>query len=147
MERWQVREIFSYQNIRDIPGRLPGSKHLPHLNHFISVEDLRDQMPTVINDLIEKLELKVIPYRHKKLDWIWQEWKSRQEYANIDAMIDEYIKNVINGIDQTMPFSFNICEEIVIQQKLREAGYEIKCNGLDSLPLRTIDLKELLHNA
>jgi len=103
-------------------------------------------MPTVINDLIEKLKLKVIPNRYEKLEYIYQQWKSKQKYTNIDAVVDQYIKNVIDDIDETVTTPFNIGEEAIIQQKLREAGYEIKCDGLDRLPLRTIDLKGLLYN-
>lgn len=145
LERWQLREIFSYWNIHKTIGDHPDSAHTN--NYHITVEDLRDQMPTVINKIIQKLKLNVVLDRHKKLDYIWQEWKSKQEYVNMDSIVDNYVKNVISGIDQTVPFSFNICEEVVIQQKLREAGYEIKCDGLDCLPLRTIDLKELIYHA
>jgi hypothetical protein len=144
LKRWQLREIFSYWNIHKTIEAQHSSEHIN--NYHITVEDLRDQMPAVINKIIQKLKLNVVLDRHKKLDYIWQEWKSSQEYANMDAIVDEYIKNVISGIDQTVAIPFNICEEVVIQQKLREAGYEIKCDGLDHLPLRTIDLKELLYD-
>jgi len=144
LERWQLREIFSYWNIHKTIGDHLASAHTN--NYHITVEDLRDQMPTVINKIIQKLKLNVVLDRHKKLDYIWQEWKSKQEYANMDSIVDEYVKNVIEGIDQTVAIPFNICEEVIIQQKLREAGYEIKCDGLDRLPLRTIDLKELLYD-
>ena len=144
LKRWQLREILSYWNIHDTLGVPPRSKHTT--NYHITVEDLRDQMPTVINDLIEKLKLKVIPNRYEKLEYIFQQWKSKQKYTNIDEIVNQYIKNVINDIDETVEIPFNIIEEVIIQQKLREAGYEIKCDGLDRLPLRTIDLKELLYN-
>jgi hypothetical protein len=144
LKRWQLREIFSYWNIPDTLGVWPDSKH--ENNYRISVEDLRDQMPAVINDLIEKLELEVIPSRYEKLEYIYQQWKSKQKHTNIDEIVNKYINNVINDVDETVEVSFNLCEEVIIQQKLRQAGYEIKCDGLDRLPLRTIDLKSLLYN-
>jgi len=144
LKRWQLREILSYWNLHDYLVNIPSFTHTS--NYPISIEDIRDQMPTVINDLIEKLKLKVIPNRYEKLEYIYQQWKSKQKYTNIDAVVDQYIKNVIDDIDETVTTPFNIGEEAIIQQKLREVGYEIKCDGLDGLPLRTIDLKGLLYN-
>jgi len=144
LKRWQLREIFSFWEMNSVMCQKLSEQSDNVYN--INVEDLRYRMPSVIDEIIQKLQLNVIPDRYAKIDWIWQEWTSRQYDMDRDQIVKEYINNVINCIDQTESKTFTILEEAEIQQKLRESGYEIKCDGLDYLPLRTIDLKELLYN-
>jgi len=144
LKRWQLREIFSFW---DLPTVMY-PKLLDQIDNVYNttVENLRDQLPIVVDEVIQKLQLNVIPDRYAKIDWIWQEWTSRQSDMDRDQIVKEYIDNVINCIDRTESKTFTILEEAEIQQKLRESGYEIKCDGLEYLPLRTIDLKELLYD-
>jgi len=144
LKRWQLREIFSFWEINSVMCHKLSEQSDNVYN--INVEDLRYRMPSVIDEIIQKLQLNVIPDRYAKIDWIWQEWTSRQYDMDRDQIVKEYIDNVINCIDRTESKTFTILEEAEIQQKLRESGYEIKCDGLEYLPLRTIDLKELLYN-
>jgi len=113
---------------------------------YLTDTTIDDQLPVVIDELIQKLQLNVISERYAKLDWVWQEWKSRQSEMAADLVVERYINNVVNSIELIELRQFNIFEEAVIQQQLRKLGYEIKCDGLAYLPLRTTELKELLYN-
>jgi len=144
LKRWQLREIFSFWDHWMLLS--PNSSCQFNNTYNITVEDLRDQLPVVIDGLIQRLQLNVISERYAKLDWVWQEWKSRQSEMDRDLVVERYINNVVNSIELIELRQFNIFEEAVIQQQLRKLGYEIKCDGLEYLPLRTTELKELLYN-
>ena len=144
LKRWQLREIFSFWELNTV--MYPKLSDQFTNVHNITVEDLRDHLPVVIDEIIQKLQLNVVPNRYAKLDWIWQEWLSRQDDRNRDQLVTEYISNVVNNVDRTESKTFTILEEAEIQQQLRKIAYEIKCDGLEYLPLRTIELKELLYN-
>lgn len=72
-------------------------------------------------------------------------WRSAQQY-----ILDEYnlIHKIVELTTAQKKFSWNslnVISESIVQQKLRTAGYEIRCDGLDVFPTNSLDLYNLLY--
>lgn len=73
-----------------------------------------------------------------------QEWQSRQQY-----IVDEFelLDQIITHTVTNQEFSWthiNIVAEAIVQQRLRAAGYEIRCDGLNTFPTDAKTLYNLL---
>lgn len=76
-----------------------------------------------------------------------KKYRSAQQY-----IIDEYnlTKDIVNAVleNRTMSWApLNIISESIIQQRLREKGHEIKCDGLDVFPTDSNTLYNLLDSS
>ena len=73
-----------------------------------------------------------------------EEWQLRQQY-----ILQEY-KTVCTIVDCTIkkqPYTWtdlNIIAESIVQQQLRQHGFEIQCDGLDVFPINSLELHALL---
>ena len=95
--------------------------------------------------LIEQSGFTAIQERADRLEEIHQSWLEKQSEAFKDQEIADFIDNTIQGTDFTIS-SLNFWEEAWIQQRLRERGYEIECDGLDNFPLSTIEMHKLIYD-
>jgi hypothetical protein len=69
---------------------------------------------------------------------------SLQQFTNQDYICNEIIKSVIENINFSWK-PITLLSESYIQWKLREMGFEIMCNELNTFPTNSLQLKELLY--
>lgn len=140
LESWQFREWFSLY----YPGILPNwinSQYQIESNFFlVSGNDILYNTIDTLTSIIKHCGLTI----NKNLVAFANEWQGKQQY-----ILQEYqvvCKIVENTIQKKMYtwHPLNIIAESIVQQKLREQGYEIKCDGLNTFPTNSLDLHQLL---
>ena len=73
-------------------------------------------------------------------------WKQKQQYLiNEVNLVNEIVNAVVNQRRIFWdPTKLCIWSEAMIQKKLRDNGYELKCSGLDTFPTDSVKLRLLL---
>jgi len=144
---WQLREILSHWDFNQVLTEYyqPREPIISNRIYNLSLESLRDNFKETILDVLSFLNYKPIPNRVEKLDDIGQQWLTGQTELFKDQKIREYIKKTITG-EEFVLANLNFWNEAWIQKKLREQGYEIKCNGLDKFPKSTLEMHKLIYN-
>lgn len=145
LSKWQLREILSYWNFDMYLAEYINYTPLRGNVHHLNVTELRDNFKETIDKVIEYLKLDVIKDRYQKLEKIGYQWSIRQKEKFKDQQIANYISDTIQAINQEHT-NFSFFEEAWIQQKLREQGYEIKCNGLDNFPTSSFEMHKLIYD-
>lgn len=111
----------------------------------ITTQDIFENYTEAFNDMISKLELIVnvdaetIHSQHKT-------FLSLQKFHNSQLKCQQYVTDVLAGTDNTIKIN-SIFDEAYIQHLLRQHNVEIQCDGLDTFPINTIELKKLTFNA
>ncbi len=124
------------------------------VNEWInSPNDVTDEWLTISNrDIISDISgtvNRVISFcgltPRDELDLFLTEYRSRQQYV-----IDEHfwahraVQHTLAGVDVTWP-SLTPVGESIVQHHLRLNGWEIECDGLDTFPTNSLQLKKLLY--
>ena len=140
MKPWEFREWFSlfyvpwFSEWIDSPGQVPDT--------FLKIKNVDVLFDT------KKTLLKIIDFcgltLSKDLDPFINEWRSKQQYILDEfKLLDQIIEHTIANQDFSWK-PINIISEAIIQQRLRKAGYEIKCHDLNTFPTDSKTLYFLL---
>lgn len=141
MRRWELREWFSLAwkgLVKEwMIDPLPGSDWL--------VLDNKE----FIHDITKKMHLI---FSHCDLLWdpalesFLEDYRSAQYYILEEfALVDKICDNVINQQNFCWE-ECNVIAESLIQSKLRDQGYEIRCQDLDRFPTDIATLSNLLYS-
>jgi len=145
---WITRELLSYNLIpswkSSVEWFLPDVWSHPNCK-FLFISDLLYKFESVISEIQSfcnldfKKEIKdLIPYHAQML--------SLQKYLTQDQTCSNIIKSILT--DQPTSWeSLPMPSQSWIQWQLREIGYEIRCDGLDTFPTNSVHLQELLYKA
>ena len=139
MERWEIREFISLF----YDGLLNEEIIMEKTDVFsITNKDIIDNTLESITRIIDHLKLTI--HDHNGLEKFTTMWREKQQYV-----IDEYItiEKVVESITNQTNYKWNtisLFAEAIIQKKLRDNGWEIKCYGLNNFPTNSIKLKQLL---
>ena len=68
-----------------------------------------------------------------------------QIYHQSQIRCDRWVSSVINNIPNAKNPSLTILDEAYIQSRLRKCGYEIKCNGLNILPVDSAQMSNIIY--
>lgn len=137
---WEFREWFSMFYPTWIQEWQDSYTQVPHDWFKISVDDLLFNTKHTFEKIINFCNLN----KNRDLDEFVAQWQQAQryildEYALIDFIVDLTIKK------QEYHWNpLNVIAESIIQKKLRDNGFEIKCDGLNIFPTNSIDLYNLL---
>ena len=139
---WEFREWFSIfypswiQEWQDSCKQVPGN--WLQISSDSILYNTKNTFENIINfcQLTKKCDLS---------DFVSQ-WQLAQQY-----ILDEYtlINNIVSSTIKKLEYQWKIqnpVAEAIIQKKLRDNGFEIRCNGLNILPTNSIDLYNLLDN-
>jgi hypothetical protein len=143
MQTWQWREWFSLFYVSWIQEWQESKNQVP--DYFLKIKNtdmLFDPLAS-LNKVINFCHLTAKP----ELDDFAQEWKLKQQYI-IDEfdLLDQIVICTTNN--QQMSWEpVNIVAEAIVQQRLRAAGYEIRCDGLNTFPTDSKTLYNLLEPA
>jgi len=140
LEPWQFREWFSIF----YPSKINSLIQSPKLvdENFLKISNTQILVDTkqTLTSIIDFCQLTV----KKNLDDFVQEWQDKQQYILQEyKMLCTIVENTVKKQMYTWP-TLNIISESIIQQKLRQHGYELKCDGLNEFPTNALDLHALL---
>ena len=88
-------------------------------------------------DLVLTVDVDTIKNQHKQ-------FLKLQKFHNIQLRCEQYVDDLINGIDSNITLH-SIFDEAYIQQLLRQHHIEIRCDGLEVFPNTTQQLKTLTY--
>lgn len=139
LQPWEFREWFSifYPNFLKNWISVPkvGSEFL-----VVSGKDILHNTVTTLLKIIKFCNLTI----DRDLDSFVKEWQTRQQY-----ILREYqtVCTIVNCTIKKQPYTWNnlnIIAESIVQQQLRQHGFELKCDGLNVFPTNSLDLHALL---
>ena len=139
MQPWEFREwqsFFDYEPLFRAPTQVP--------NYFLKVSTHE-----LLNNTADTFE-KIISWcgltrSSADLMSFVTDWRKKQQYVlDEHNLIVELVNATINKVSMPIPDNLNMFAQAIIQQRLRRAGYEIQCDGLNKLPKNTILLYKSL---
>ena len=143
LDLWQAREWFSFfypgsvQEFIDAPGHVDDSwLVLTNLDILFDTESSMQRM-------IEFCGLEKIG----DLGGFVTQWQAAQNYVVEEfELLDKIVRHSINCSDFTWQ---NLCfvSEAIVQRRLRDLGYDLRCHRLDQFPTNSIDLSDLLEKS
>ena len=141
MQPWEQREWLSLFYSQWVGEWIDAPLYMPN-SLKISTREMLDNTVDSLNSIIEYCGLT------KTLNFEFDEfvfnWRKKQQYVlNELCLINDIVDNVSNN-KMFKWTKLNIIAEAIIQKKLRDKGYEIKCWNLNHFPLSTEDLYPLL---
>ena len=143
LEIWQIRENLSHWHSKDFYGHLGESAVLIDSDQtcLIDLYDICNHFEQTIKKILKKLKLPVLKQDFER---VYNEWNKRQVHRHKDIMIRDIVINLTSNKD--FVFDRITClDEIIIQKTLREKGYELKCDGLNTFPTTMNELRKIIY--
>jgi hypothetical protein len=140
MQNWEFREWFSLFYTQWVQEWINAKQYINPNWYTVSVTD-------ILNHTHETF-LKMVKHfgtlDEAEFDEFIKYWRSKQQYL-IDErdILDKIVDSVISQTPYTWK-DLNLISEAMIQKKLRDQGYEIKCYNLNKFPTNSEDLFVLL---
>lgn len=137
---WEFREWFSIFYPAWTQEWQDSYKQVPEHWLKLSLDDILNNTKSIFEDVINYCSLT----KKRELDDFATQWRQAQnyildEYVLIDCIVDLTIKK------QDYHWKpLHVIAEAMIQKKLRDKGFEIRCDGLNTFPTNSIDLYNLL---
>lgn len=146
---WELRELSSnYFYDRCMAGLLTTDEvdilksKFPDIL-FIELDQLRDNFNNTIISILDKFEITL--KNRSDIDQIYSQWIATQAHTTKDNQIDNIVLSTINNIDlDWSEYKLTFFDELFIQRKLKEQGYDLMCYGLNKFPTNTTILSSLL---
>lgn len=140
MRRWEFREWFSIAWKGIVKDWAIGSKSDPTWLVLDNGEFI-DQLPDHMRLIFAHCDL---PWPQGLDQWLHDYRDSQQYIIEEFALIDKICNNIQN--QQNFCWNeLNVIAESLIQSKLRDLGYEIRCQDLDQFPTNVATLSNLLY--
>jgi len=143
MQEWELREWMSIFYPQWILEWVDSKDVKFNCNPFlVSNIDILTNLENTFLKISEYLGLTVI--NKTELTQFCNKWTKAQQY-----IVDEYksieliVNNTLSNKDYDWPI-LNIIAESIIQKRLRDAGYELKCYNLNKFPTNSKTLANLL---
>lgn len=140
MKPWELREWFSLFYVKWVQEWIDSYKQVP--NTFLKIKNT-DILFDTKNTCLKIIDFCSLTLSND-LDSFINEWISKQQYiVNEFDQLDWIIEHSVDNQEfEWQPLS--IISEAIVQQRLRNAGYEIRCDGLDTFPTSSKILYSLL---
>lgn len=142
---WIKREFMSHYLMHSWQDQIEQDK-MQHWHHSscltISVNDILFDIVNTIERIQSFCHLKfvrsiqdIIPYHAQMI--------RLQKYLGHDQICDNIVNSVITNLDYDWSSTdLSLVDEVWIQWRLRQLGYEIECHGLDKFPTNSVTLQE-----
>ena len=145
-DTWETREHLSYylwdQHIAEVRFDEVVSYSNPRFKK-IELNMIRDKFVNTFMELADWLEIEVVR-SIADLELLWKDWLDNEPYLYKDRLIKDLTSATINDKFMEMK-DLSIFDEAIIQRNLRLEGYEIECFGLNTWPVSTTELRELIY--
>jgi hypothetical protein len=145
--RWIKREFLSFYLMPNWISQVDWN-HLESWSHpnccvvtvdqlLYDFENTLYRIKTHCNLQFEKDVAELVPFHQQNL--------KLQKYTTQDRICNQIIDAVVN--DQKFEWEeITLTSESWIQWQLRNLGYELRCDGLDTFPTNSVQLRELLYS-
>jgi hypothetical protein len=132
---WSIREWFSFWMLDSMKDTYHGKS-----GHFTTNDLFTSNIfPHLINRLGLTLVVDDAIMKHNQSNWI-----ATQRYHNSQHRCNKWVQDVLTD-NNTLSPCLTILDEAYVQHSLREQGYEIRCDGLDTFPTNSRDLREIIY--
>lgn len=109
----------------------------------LTANDLFDVDNNVFSEIINRLGLTVTTDTAiMKLNQA--RWIEQQRFHNSQQRCNLWVQDVLTDNNTASPCQ-TLLDEAYVQHCLREQGYEIQCDGLDTFPIHSRDLREIIY--
>lgn len=141
MQIWEYREWFSLFYSQWIQEWICSENNVP--KHFLKISNTQmlDSPELVFRNIIDFCKLT----ESAGLTTFAKKWSNAQQYILEEFdLLDKIVYNTVSNRN----FSWNpinVVAEAIVQHRLREQGYEIRCDGLNQFPTDSITLHNLLN--
>ena len=147
-DTWGYREFLSFW-LYDQHISFTGYKDIVDYENIkvskIQINQIRDDFNNTFKKMSEWLQIENVR-SDDDLTKLHLDWLQNEPYLYKDRLIENIIDAIINNVDIPMN-ECSIFDQADIQRRLRNAGYEIKCYGLNEWPSTTTQLRELIYEA
>lgn len=135
LSRWQLREWLSLNYRSLLPAWIQQHQQAPESWLRISNRDFLQSPRQILDIIAASCGLDLDP----GIDDFLQQWQAKQEYISKEfALLDDIMYNITNKDFCWDPIS--LAGEAILQQRLRDVGIELACDGLDIFPTSCQDL-------
>lgn len=142
--RWIMREWCSFW-LNDVLKQSYESGEYNNIDSSVQIltPDIFDNWIESFAQMIQALQLTitvevdVIKKQHNQ-------FLKLQKFNNIQLKCEQYVKDVINDVNNNMTLH-SIFDEAYVQYLLRQQNFEIHCDGLNIFPSTTQQLKTLIY--
>lgn len=143
MQSWELREWVSMFYPDWIQEWIDAKKFIPETWLPISSRDILANTRGILLDIIDHVG-EFDTNLSNEFETFVSSWRLKQQY-----LLDEHnvIKNIVKFTVDNIPYTWkklNVISEAMIQRRLRDAGYEIRCYNLNKFPTNSNDLYQLL---
>ncbi len=143
---WELREFLSLWTYEQTQSQT-GYKELINLKQdktfLIQINELRDNFLQTINNLTDWLDIKNIR-TDSEIKLLHKDWINNEPYLYKDRLINSYVDAIIKDVNIVME-NCTLMDQVEIQRRLRDRGYEIKCYELNKWPKTTTQLRKLIY--
>ena len=141
MRRWEYREWFSifYPSWTE-----EWKSNSNEYDDFLKISNTQF-LNNTLDSMVKISKFCELPLEKNTLKNFLTNWKTAQQYI-IEKFktLDTITTSTINKKDfNWQPMS--IIEEAIVQQRLRQNGFEMQCDGLDVFPTNSINLNNLIY--
>ena len=142
--RWIMREWCSFW-ITDVLDYSYNSDAYSKINSTVrlSTQDIFENWMESFAQLALRLNLD-LTVDANTIQKQHEQFLKLQKFHNIQLRCNQYVDDVINGVDSSATL-YSIFDEAYIQQLLRQHNIEIRCNELDVFPTTTQQLRTLMY--
>jgi hypothetical protein len=140
MDNWQLREWISLFYVPWVQEWINSQHQVGHNFLTITNTELLFAPKNTFDRIFDHCKLTQKPSIEKFI----QQWQHAQQYVvNEFELIEKIVTSAINN--QMLQWEpINIIAEAIVQQRLRAAGYELRCDGLNTFPTDIKTLYNLL---
>lgn len=143
MQMWEFREWFSIFYNKWIQEWIDARQFIPSSWFSVPSGSILENTQNTLIDIINHVG-EFDTNLSNEFETFVSSWRLKQQY-----LIDEHnvIKNIVKFTVDNIPYTWeklNVISEAMIQRRLREAGYEIRCYNLNEFPTNSNDLYQLL---
>ncbi len=145
-QTWELREYLSFYLYDQNKAEIGYNNVIDYTNDKvfkIQINQIRDTLPALFAELAEWLNILNVR-TSEQLKKLHTDWLQNEPYLYNDRLIENIVDAIINNKSLEMN-ELSIVDESQIQHRLRIAGYEIECYGLNEWPSTTTQLRELVY--
>lgn len=140
MQRWELREWLSLFYEAWVQEWIDSQNQVP--KNFLKITNTELLFDT------KNVFLKIFKFcnltSQDNIDSFILEWQQKQQYIVEEFnLLDRILEHTINQYNLCWG-DLNIISEAIIQKRLREKGFDIRCDGLNTFPTDSISLYNLL---
>jgi hypothetical protein len=144
MPKWILRELISFFIEDTLFDGYNQDRCNVETSGSISTDNLFDNFVLHFKKLCHDLNIN-ITVNDDIINTTSNTFTKYQTYHQSQIRCDHWVLSVINNIPNVNNPSLTIFDEAYIQSRLRKYGYEIKCDGLNILPVNSTQMSNIIY--